>query len=62
MKQVSQFNILVVRVILGVVFGIFLSRFFYPNAPLVFIIGLVLILVGLAYLSEYLRNRKKDRR
>ena len=60
MKQVSQFNILVIRVILGVVFGVFLSRFFYPNAPLVFIIGLVLVLVGLAYLTEYLRNRKKD--
>lgn len=56
----SQFNILVIRVILGVVFGVFLSRFFYPNAPLVFIIGLVLVLVGLAYFTEYLRNRKKD--
>lgn len=55
-----QLYILVIRMILGVVFGVLLSRFFYPNASLVFIVGLVLVLVGLAYVTEYLRNRKKD--
>jgi ABC-type Mn2+/Zn2+ transport system permease subunit len=44
---------------MGAVFGIILSRFFYPNAPLVFIIGLCAALVGLAYVTEYLRQRSK---
>lgn len=58
-EKVSQLHVFIIRAVLGVVFGVFLSRFFYPQAPLVFIIGLVLVLVGLAYLTEYLRNRKK---
>jgi uncharacterized membrane protein HdeD (DUF308 family) len=56
---VSRFQVFIIRAILGVVFGVILSRFFYPNAPLVFIIGLVLVLVGMAYLVEYLRNRRQ---
>jgi uncharacterized membrane protein HdeD (DUF308 family) len=53
-------QVFIIRAVLGVIFGVFLSRVFYPQAPLVFVIGLVLVLVGLAYLTEYLRNRKKD--
>jgi hypothetical protein len=52
-------QVFIIRAVMGVIFGIVLSRFFYPNAPLIFIIGLCIILVGLAYLSEYLRGRKK---
>lgn len=54
-------NILVIRTVLGIVFGVILARFFFPEAPLVFVIGLCAALVGLAYFTEYLRNRKKDR-
>lgn len=46
---------------MGVLFGIFLSKFFYPNAPLIFIIGLCSALVVLAYVTEYLRQRSKDK-
>jgi len=56
---VGQFNIFVIRVILGAVFAVVLSRFFYPDAKIPYVIGLGIILVGLAYLAEYLRNRKK---
>ncbi len=52
-------QIFIIRAVIGVVFGIILSRFFYPDAPLIFIVGLCIMLVGLAYLSEYLRGRKK---
>lgn len=55
----SGTHIFIIRALMGVVFGIILSRFFYPNAPLVFIVGLCIVLVGLAYLTEYLRKRKK---
>ena len=57
-----QYQIFIIRAILGVVFGVVLSRFFYPDAPLVFVIGLILVLVGLAYLVEYLKNRKQGDR
>jgi len=56
---VGQFNIFVIRAILGAVFAVVLSRFFYPNAKIAYVIGIGIILVGLAYLAEYLRNRKK---
>lgn len=58
----SHYYIFVIRLLLALVFGVFLSRIFYPKAPLAFVIALVLVLVGLAYLTEYLRNRKKDSR
>ncbi|MBI5895924.1 MAG: hypothetical protein HZB24_07965 [Desulfobacterales bacterium] len=49
----------VIRAILGAVFGILLMRFFYPTAPLPFVVLLCAILVGLSYLTQYLRRRKK---
>ncbi|MDA8140705.1 MAG: hypothetical protein M0036_18825 [Desulfobacteraceae bacterium] len=54
----SGTHIFIIRALLGVVFGILLARFFYPQASLVFTIGLCVILVGLAYLAEFLRRRK----
>jgi ABC-type Mn2+/Zn2+ transport system permease subunit len=46
---------------MGVIFGIFLSKFFYPKAPLLFIVGLCSCLVVLAYVTEYLRQRSKQK-
>ncbi len=54
-------NVFLIRAIMGVLFGIFLSKFFYPNAPLIFIIGLCAALVVLAYVTEALRRRSKDK-
>lgn len=51
-------QIFIIRSVLGLVVGVFLSRFFFPRAPLYFTIGLCVVLVALAYLSEYLRKRK----
>lgn len=58
-NSVRNFQIFVIRAILGAFFAVILSRFFYPDANLVYVIGLGIILVGLAYFSEYLRQRKK---
>jgi hypothetical protein len=33
---------------------------FYPEANAIYVAGLGVILVGLAYFAEYLRNRKKQ--
>ena len=55
----NNWRILTIRAVLGAVFGIILTRIFYPDASLIFLVGLCTCLVGLAYLSAYLRQRKK---
>jgi hypothetical protein len=49
----------IIRAILGAVFAVILSRMFYPDANIIYVAGLGIILVGLAYFAEYLRHRKK---
>ena len=56
----TQFHVFIIRAILGAVFAVVLSRMFYPEAPIPYVVGLGIILVGLAYFAEYLRNRKKQ--
>lgn len=56
----TQFHIFIIRAILGAVFAVILSRMFYPDANAIYVAGLGVILVGLAYFAEYLRNRKKQ--
>jgi uncharacterized membrane protein YoaK (UPF0700 family) len=56
---VTNWRTLIIRAVLGAVFGVVLSRFFFPNAPVHLVVMLCLILFGLAYLTEYLRQRKK---
>jgi len=55
----DRFQVFVIRAILGGVFAVVLSRFFYQDAKLPYVLGLGVILVGLAYFAEFLRNRKK---
>ncbi len=52
-------QIFIIRVALGAFFAVILSRFFYPEANIFYVAGLGVILVGLAYLAEYLRHRRK---
>ena len=56
-----NFSIMVMRVILGVVFAVFLTRFFYGRVEPVWVVGLAIFLVGMSYLTEYFRNRKRDK-
>lgn len=58
---VNRKSVFFIRLGLGVIFGIFLSKFFYPKAPIIFIIGLCAALVVLAYVTEYLRLRSKHK-
>jgi uncharacterized membrane protein HdeD (DUF308 family) len=57
---VHSYRVLIIRAVLGILFSLILWRLFYPQAPLAFVAGLCLVLVGLSYLVEYLRQRKKD--
>jgi uncharacterized membrane protein YoaK (UPF0700 family) len=52
---------MIIRVILGVVFAFFLTRFFYGRVEPMWVVGLAIFLVGMSYVSEYFRNRKRDK-
>jgi hypothetical protein len=56
----DRFHILVVRTILGIVFAVVVSRFFYPDTEIVYVIALGFFLTGMAYFFEYLRENKKN--
>lgn len=56
----SGFHIFVIRAVLGAVFAVILSRFFFPSANPALVMGLGILLVGLAYVSEYFHNRNKN--
>ena len=55
----ARYQIFIIRAVMGILVGVFISRLFYPRAPLIFTIGLCAVLVALAYFTEYLRQRKK---
>jgi len=54
----TKFHIFVIRAILGAVFAVIVTRMFYGRVEILYVAGLAIILVGLAYFAEYLRNRK----
>ena len=56
--HMTGFHIFIIRAVLGAVFAVILSRMFYPEADLFYVIGLGIILVGLAYAAEYFRIRR----
>ncbi len=57
----TNWRIFIMRVVIGVVAVVILSHLFYPDAPIYFFILLGMLLIGLAYLKEYLGQRKKNR-
>jgi hypothetical protein len=54
----KPFQIFAIRAIIGLVAAFFLTRMFYGRINPIYIAGLAIILVGLAYFSEYLRKRR----
>ena len=55
-------EIFALRMVLSIVFAVLISRFFFQNMEIIKIIGLGIVLFGLAYLLEYLRKRDKGER
>jgi hypothetical protein len=55
----GTFEIFVIRLILSVVIAVLICRFFFQETPLIKVFGLALIMMGLAYILEYLKRRKK---
>ncbi|MBW2739524.1 MAG: hypothetical protein JRE64_11905 [Deltaproteobacteria bacterium] len=54
----TRFYILIIRVVLGAAFAVLLSRFFYPDANIIYVAGVGIFLVGAAYVADYFRNKK----
>jgi hypothetical protein len=44
---------------LGLMFAVFLVRFFYGEVAPVYVAGLAIFLVGFAYVLEYWRKKKE---
>jgi predicted Na+-dependent transporter len=51
--------IFIIRAILGAMFAVLLTRFFYPRASIAWVLALAVLLVGLAYVTESFRKRRK---
>ena len=55
----NQLTIFFIRAIVGLAFAAIVTRLFHGRINPVYVVGLAIILVGLAYFAEYLRKRKK---
>jgi len=60
MQGMGGFNILVMRVVLGTVFAVVIIRFFHGRINIFYVAALAVFLVGMSYVTEYFRNRKKN--
>ncbi|MBT8366548.1 MAG: hypothetical protein KJP23_17785 [Deltaproteobacteria bacterium] len=56
----NQLTIFVIRAIVGLAFAAVMSRIFFGSLNPAYVVGLAIILVGLAYFAEYLRKRKNS--
>ena len=55
----NRFYIFLIRFFLAAFFAVMITRFFYPDAGIFFIVGLGVVMISLAYLSEYFRSRRQ---
>ena len=57
----TQFNIFIIRAVIGAVVAVVLTRMFYGKVEIVYVAGLAVFLVGMAYVMEYFRKTRQDR-
>lgn len=57
----TQFNIFIIRAVIGAVVAVVLTRMFYGKVEIVYVAGLAVFLVGMAYVMEYFRKKRQDR-
>jgi len=55
-----QLTVFVIRAVVGLGFAVLLIRFFYPQAGVPHILGLAIFMIGMAYITEAWRHRKKN--
>ena len=57
----TQFNIFIIRAVFGAVFAVVLIRMFYGKVEIVYVAGLAVFLVGMAYVMEYFRKKREKK-
>jgi len=57
----KNFNIIIMRVILGAFFAVILTRFFFGRVEPVYVVGLAIFMFGMSYVTEYFRSRKRNK-
>jgi putative effector of murein hydrolase LrgA (UPF0299 family) len=57
-NHLNQFQIFFIRAVIGAFFAVVITRMFYGRVHLAYVVGLAIIMVGLAYFAEFLRKRK----
>ena len=55
----NQLQIFLIRAVIGVAFAVIATRMYYGNVNPFYVVGLAVILVGLAYFAEFLRKRRQ---
>ena len=53
-----KYQIFIIRIIIAGVFAVFISRFYFKEINVFAVGGLLIFLVGMAYILEYFRNKK----
>lgn len=53
----TRFHIFIIRAILGAAFAVIMIRLYFGKINLMYVIGLGIFMVGMAYVLEYFRNR-----
>ena len=54
----NQFSVFIIRAVVGLAFAAIITRMFHGRINPGYVLGLAIIMVGLAYLAEYLRKRR----
>jgi len=49
-----------IRLILSIMLAFIICRFFFQGTPIIYIMGLAVVMLGLAYLFEYTKKRNKE--
>jgi hypothetical protein len=55
----GKIELFIIRAVLAGIFAVLISRFFFHERPLLKVVILGLVLLGFAYLFEYLRKRDR---
>jgi hypothetical protein len=57
----TAYQIFAIRAVLGIVFAVVILRFFYPRAGSAYTAGLAIFLVGMAYITEAWRRKRRNK-
>jgi len=57
-NPLNQLQMFTIRAVIGLFVAVIITRMFTGRIYIPYVLGLAIIMVGLAYFSEYLRNRR----